>query len=56
MGTFDAATSTLKLEGEGRRPDGGPAADVIEGTIDKDTISGTYKIGDDHGSFTFKKQ
>jgi hypothetical protein len=55
-GSFDAATGAIKLEGDGRRPDGATVAYVIEGTIEKDTISGTYKIGEDSGPFTFKRQ
>lgn len=55
-GTFDAKTGILKLEGEGKRPDGVAVAYVIEGKIEKDTVTGTFKFGDDGGEFTFKRQ
>lgn len=55
-GSFDAKTGALKLEGEGKRPDGVTVAYVIEGTVEKDTVTGTFKFGDDRGEFTFKRQ
>ena len=55
-GRFDAKTGALKLEGEGKRPDGVVVAYVIEGKIEKDTVTGTFKFGDDGGAFTFKRQ
>ena len=54
-GTFDAKTRVVKLEGDAKTPDGEPAQYVIEGTIDKNTISGTYKLGERSGQFTFTK-
>jgi hypothetical protein len=55
-GTFDAKTGTLKLEGEGKRPDGVSAHYVIEGQIVNDTVTGTYQFGDAGGEFTFRRQ
>ncbi|HEY3045537.1 MAG TPA: hypothetical protein VGJ39_16015 [Vicinamibacterales bacterium] len=55
-GTFDAKTGVLKLEGEGKKPDGLVVSYVIEGKIVKDTVTGTFKFGVDSGQFTFKKQ
>jgi uncharacterized protein (DUF2147 family) len=55
-GSFDAKTGVLKLEGEGKTPDGAVVSYVIEGKIVKDTLTGTFKFGVDSGEFTFKKQ
>jgi hypothetical protein len=55
-GSFDAKTGALKLEGDGTRPDGVAVAYVIEGKIEQDTVTGTFKFGDARGEFTFKKQ
>ena len=55
-GSFDAKTGALKLEGEGTRPDGVAVAYLIEGKVENDTITGTFKFGTDGGQFTFKKQ
>jgi hypothetical protein len=54
-GTFDLKNGTLKLEGEGKKPDGALAGYVIEGKIDNDTITGTYKFGDQSGPFMFQR-
>lgn len=54
-GRFDAKTGALKLEGEGTRPDGVVVVYVIEGKIEKDTVTGTFTFGDDGGAFTFKR-
>jgi hypothetical protein len=55
-GSFDAKTGALKLEGEGKGPDGGVAAYVIEGKIEKDTFIGTFKFGASGGEFAFRRQ
>jgi hypothetical protein len=55
-GSFERATGTLRLEGEARGRDGAAAPYLIEGKIEKDTVSGTFKVGNDGGQFTFKKQ
>jgi hypothetical protein len=54
-GSFDLKASTLKLEGQAKRPDGSTAEYVIEGKVDGDTVSGTFKFGGDGGEFTFKR-
>ena len=55
-GSFNAKTGVLKLEGEGKRPDGAVVSYVIEGKIVEDTVTGTFKFGVDGGEFIFKKQ
>jgi hypothetical protein len=55
-GTFDPKSGALKLEGEGERPDGSSAAYVIEGTLEKDTLSGTFQFGDRNGAFSFTRK
>ena len=55
-GSFNAKTGVLKLEGEGKKPDGTVVTYVIEGKIVKDTVTGTFKFGVNGGEFTFKKQ
>ncbi|HXW05344.1 MAG TPA: hypothetical protein VD833_08935 [Vicinamibacterales bacterium] len=54
-GSFRPDTRTLRLEGEGPRPDGTVRGYVIEGVLAGDTISGRYSIGDDSGEFTFSR-
>jgi hypothetical protein len=54
-GTYDVETRKLKLEGEGKRPDGVSGAYLIEGVIDGATVSGTYKFGDRNGEFKFTR-
>jgi hypothetical protein len=55
-GTFNVKTGALKLEGEGMRPDGVTARYVIEGTVDGETMTGTFAFGDRTGTFTFTRQ
>jgi hypothetical membrane protein len=55
-GSFEAKTSVLKLEGEAKRPDGMVVEYAIEGKIQGDTVTGTFKFGDHGGEFTFKRQ
>jgi len=55
-GSFDPKTSVLKLEGEAKRPDDVTVTYVIEGKIQGDTVTGTFKFGDAGGDFTFRKQ
>jgi len=55
-GTFDVKTGALGLEGEARGPDGAVVAYVIEGTIDHDTVAGTFTFGGGERRFAFKKQ
>lgn len=54
-GTYDPKTRTLRLEGEGPRPDGTIRAYLIEGILEGDTIKGRYSIGDDRGDFQFSR-
>ena len=53
-GTFDPKTGAVRLEGEAQRPDTGATANyVIEGTLDKDTLAGTFTFDDRKGNFSF---
>jgi hypothetical protein len=54
-GSYNPKTRVLKLEGDMKTPEGEPATYLIEGTIEKGTISGTFKAGERSGQFTFKK-
>ena len=54
-GTYDVKTRKLRLEGDGKRPDGVAGAYVIDGTINDNIVSGTFKFGDDGGEFTFTR-
>ena len=54
-GTYDPKTRTLRLEGEGLRPDGTMHAYMIEGVIEGATINGRYSMGSDSGEFTFSR-
>ena len=54
-GSFDAKTRVVRLEGDLKTAEGEPATYVIEGTIDKNTIAGTFKAGERSGQFTFTR-
>jgi hypothetical protein len=54
-GTFDVKTRALRLEGEGQRPDGVNGRYLIEGTVDGETMSGTFAFGEGTGTFTFRR-
>jgi hypothetical protein len=54
-GTYDVKTRRLRLEGEGKRPDGVGGTYVIEGTIKDNVVSGTFKFADGGGDFTFTR-
>lgn len=55
-GSFDPKTGALRLEGEGRTPEGVVATFLIEGKIEGDVVSGTYRFGSASGEFAFKRQ
>jgi hypothetical protein len=54
-GTYDPKTRVLRLEGEGPRPDGTMQPYAIESTVQADTVSGKYSMGNDHGAFKFAR-
>jgi hypothetical protein len=54
-GTYDPRTRTLRLQGDGPRPDGTIAPYLIEGTLDGDTLIGKVSLGDYTGTFTFSR-
>jgi hypothetical protein len=55
-GTYDTGTGMLKLQGDAKGPDGVEAPFTVEGTLEKDTITGTYQFGDTaKGDFTFTR-
>src|SRR5262245_10207903 len=41
-GTFNSQTRALKLEGDAKKPDGTISHFIIEGTIDKTEVAGTF--------------
>jgi sigma-70-like protein len=56
IGTFDPKTGALRLEGETPGPDGAMLRYVIAGTLENDTLSGSFGIGSTKtGSFAFTK-
>ncbi len=54
-GTYDVKTKKLRLEGEGKRPDGVSGSYLIEGVIDGNVVSGTFTFGDRSGTFKFTR-
>ena len=54
-GSYDPVARTLRLQGDGPRPDGTTAPYTIEGIVDGDTISGKASIGDYNGTFKFSR-
>ena len=54
-GTFDRKSGRLRVEGDDQAPDGRRATFVVEASVQNDTLSGTYKVGNDSGPFTFRK-
>jgi uncharacterized protein (DUF2147 family) len=55
-GSFDPKTNALKLEGETKLPGENTVAKyVIEGTLDKETLTGTFNLDKHSGQFTFTK-
>jgi hypothetical protein len=55
-GTFDPQTGALSLEGSAKNRTGETVHYLIEGKIQNSTASGTYRIGQDKGEFTFTRQ
>jgi ribosomal protein S18 acetylase RimI-like enzyme len=52
-GTFDQQTQVLKLAGEARRPDSRAVVHYeLEGTLDRDRLTVSYRFGDDRGYAT----
>ena len=54
-GIFEPKTGALKLEGEAKTPDGSIVPYVIEGKIEKDLVSGTFRFGERSGQFSFTR-
>ncbi len=54
-GVYDPKTRALRLEGESPRPDGTTRPFTIAGTVEGDTVSGTYSVGEDRGDFKFTR-
>jgi hypothetical protein len=54
-GAYDVKTRKLRLEGEGKRPDGVSGSYLIEGVIDGSIVSGTFTFGDRSGTFKFTR-
>jgi hypothetical protein len=55
-GTFAPQTGALILEGPAKGLNGEAVRYRIEGKIQNGTVSGTYRIGDHKGEFTFTRQ
>jgi hypothetical protein len=54
-GAYDVKTRKLRLEGDGKRPDGMSGAYVIEGTVNGNSLSGKFTFADSGGEFTFTR-
>ncbi len=55
-GSFDPKTNAFRIEGDAPQPPAAPGSKyVIEGKVDKDTVSGTYNVGSNNGQFTFTR-
>jgi hypothetical protein len=55
-GSFDPKANALRLEGDAPSLDGdGESHYVIEGSLEKETLSGRYDCGGLKGSFTFTR-
>jgi len=54
-GSYNAQTRALKLEGEALKPDGTVSHFVIEGTVDKTEVAGTYNFDNNQGNFKFPR-
>ncbi len=54
-GTYIRDTRAVKLTGEVKNRDGETVPYRIEGTIDKDVMTGTYNVGSDKGDFRFTR-
>jgi hypothetical protein len=50
-GTFDRKSGALKIQGEAKNREGALQKYLIEGKIAKDMVEGTYKFGDQQGTF-----
>jgi hypothetical protein len=55
-GTFDRQTGALTLAGSAKSPAGEAVRYLIEGKIHGGTVSGTFRVGEDKGEFTFTRQ
>ena len=55
-GTFDPNTGVLKLEGEDKLDDGSVSPYVIEATLGKNVLTGTFLFGKNKGTFKFTKK
>lgn len=54
-GTFEPKSGAFKLEGDAKTPEGSIVPYVIEGKVEKDTVSGTFRFGERTGQFTFTR-
>ena len=55
-GSFDRETGALRLAGEAQNRAGETVQYLIEGKINGNTVSGTYRVGEDKGEFSFVRQ
>jgi hypothetical protein len=54
-GTFDPKTGALKVEGEAKR-NNQTSKFLIEATLEKDALVGTYTVGTEKGTFKFTRK
>jgi hypothetical protein len=54
-GTFDRRTGVLKLQGDGKSPDGTVVPYVIDGKIVGDRLSGRFEVGSHAEPFEFRR-
>lgn len=55
VGTFNKQTGTLKLTGTDTQGDGS-ATFVVQGTLKRNSLTGTFVIGSAKGNFTFNRK
>jgi hypothetical protein len=54
-GVFEPKTGAFKLEGDAKTPEGSLVPYVIEGKVEKDTVSGNFRFGERSGQFSFTR-
>jgi hypothetical protein len=54
-GTFDRKSGALRLTGEVKNKDGDVVPYAVEGTLEKDVLSGTWSVGESRGDFRFTR-
>ena len=55
-GTFDKESGALKLTGDLKNEKGEVVRYLVEGTVEKEVVAGTYRVGEQKGDFRFVRQ